>query len=280
MASVPLNKSCNTEYKSTAAIKYIATCIQSGNIHNIITLCGAGISTAAGIPDFRTPSTGLYAHIKCLYPGMRKPELLFDIRHFKRDPTRFYRIIKQLFSQSDYKPTKTHKFIKLLADHGLLLRDYTQNIDGLQEMLDMSKELVVNSHGSFSTAHCIKCGSNFSIVEVKACIQRECVPRCTLCQGAVKPDITFYGEQLPPRFYEMSKLDFPKCDLLIVLGTSISVLPFDTLLSLVPLAVPCLFINLEKCSTFNIEGNSTHRMFLGTTDTGCQALADELGWGQ
>jgi len=108
-------------------IKEISSIIQK--VHNIIILTGAGISTSAGIPDFRSPKTGLYANLQKY--NLPYPEAIFDINYFKQNPKPFFELAKELFT-GNYQPTSTHRFIRLLEEEGKLLRNYTQNIDGLE----------------------------------------------------------------------------------------------------------------------------------------------------
>jgi len=96
---------------------------------NIIVAAGAGISVASGIPDFRSPTTGLYANLQKY--DLPHPEAIFEIEFFRNNPQPFYTLSKELYDPS-YKPTKTHYFIKLLHDKGVLRRCYTQNIDSLE----------------------------------------------------------------------------------------------------------------------------------------------------
>ncbi|KAJ1972888.1 NAD-dependent protein deacetylase sirtuin-2 [Dimargaris xerosporica] len=119
------------------------------------------------------------------------------------------------------------------------------------------------------------------------------IPLCTTCRGKdayVKPDITFFGEALPSRFFTQMQRDFSRCDLLIVMGTSLQVEPFASLIDEVSLKTPRLLINLEKCRTgprvgktgFDFDG-SWHKyrrdaLHLGTCDEGCLQLAELLGW--
>lgn len=89
-------------------------------------MAGAGISTSAGVPDFRSPVTGLYASLEKY--DLPYPEAIFDIQYFLRHPQPFYKLYEELFPDgSKYKPTLTHCFIKLLEQKGKLLRVFTQN---------------------------------------------------------------------------------------------------------------------------------------------------------
>ncbi len=119
------------------------------------------------------------------------------------------------------------------------------------------------------------------------------VPRCEDCNAVVKPDVVFFGEGLPKRFGQMAAQDFSRCDLLIILGTSLAVEPFASLVDLVPSECPRLLINLEevgnKSSVWAFLGFSSglgfHRAdnfrdvaWLGDCDEGCLLMAGKLGW--
>jgi NAD-dependent SIR2 family protein deacetylase len=122
-----------------------------------VLLTGAGISVNAGIPDFRTPGTGLYS--KLAEYDLPTPESVFEINYFKSNPKPFYKLAQQLGPQKDirYVPTFTHYFIKLLEEQGLLFLNLTQNIDGLEIDAGVDPELVMMAHGNFLSAHCSKC---------------------------------------------------------------------------------------------------------------------------
>merc|ERR1719271_507133 len=106
----------------------IARYIREHECKKIVVMCGAGISTSAGIPDFRTPGTGLYHNLQRF--ELPEPNSIFDIRFFREQPRAFYELAKEIWP-GKYSPTPSHYFIKLLHDKGLLLRCYSQNIDSL-----------------------------------------------------------------------------------------------------------------------------------------------------
>jgi NAD+-dependent protein deacetylase SIR2 len=108
---------------------------------------GAGISTSAGIPDFRSPDTGLYANLSRL--NLPYAEAVFDISYFRNNPLPFYTLAQELYP-GKYRPTITHSFITLLHKKGLLLKLFTQNIDCLEREAGVPDELIVEAHGSFA----------------------------------------------------------------------------------------------------------------------------------
>jgi hypothetical protein len=119
------------ELLSTApeALRQIARWIQEGSASNILVLTGAGVSVAAGIPDFRTPGTGLYDNLQ--KHDLPYAEAIFDVQFYRRNPRPFVTLAKEIWPGVKHVPTLTHSFVALLAEKQLLLRNYSQNIDGL-----------------------------------------------------------------------------------------------------------------------------------------------------
>ncbi|XP_037773267.1 NAD-dependent protein deacetylase sirtuin-2-like [Penaeus monodon] len=246
-----------------------------------------------GIPDFRTPGTGLYSNLEKY--NLPFPEAIFDIEYFRNNPKPFFVLAKELYPGS-FAPTPSHWFIRLLHDKGLLLRHYTQNIDTLEHVAGLPADKVVEAHGTFRTSHCLNCRKEYSQEWVKEEIFKDNIPTCTECSGLVKPDIIFFRESLPVRFFQLMQSDFPKCDLLIILGTSLTVQPFASLVDNVPAMCPRLLINREKAGTVDPMMAMLQGMFgsaglaldspnnirdvalLGDCDEGCVKMAEYLGW--
>ena len=233
--------------------------IKSGNIHNIVVLTGAGISVAAGIPDFRSPKIGLYASIKEMkHLKFRNPTFVFDIDVFKNDPRPFWWIFGKLWPRKDWpNPTPFHYFLTLLERHNLLLRCYTQNIDDLETLAGLTADKMVNCHGVLSPCHCLDCHKevplSHCIQAIQPNIERDIndyeeavVPLCPHCnRNHVKPDVVFFGENLPRSFKKYST-DLPQADLMIVAGTSLTVSPVSELPFSLRENVPRFLINKEK----------------------------------
>ncbi|KAK7067012.1 NAD-dependent protein deacetylase sirtuin-2 [Halocaridina rubra] len=275
------------------SVEGIVKYILSGQCKNIVTMAGAGISTSAGIPDFRSPGSGLYANLEKY--NLPFPEAVFDIEYFKSNPKPFYVLAKELYPGT-FNPTPCHWFIRLLHEKGLLLRHYTQNVDTLEHVAGIPAEKLVEAHGTFRTAHCIECRKEYSQEWVKEEIFKDNVPTCLECSGIVKPDIVFFRESLPSRYFKLMHSDFPKCDLLIILGTSLTVQPFASLIDNVPSSCPRLLINREKAGKIDpmvallqgmsgggglaLDSSSNYRdvALLGDCDDGCMKLAEQLGW--
>uniref|UniRef100_A0A8C9AU68 NAD-dependent protein deacetylase n=1 Tax=Prolemur simus TaxID=1328070 RepID=A0A8C9AU68_PROSS len=286
----------------------VARYMQSERCRRVICLVGAGISTcnipdrlipgppppAAGIPDFRSPSTGLYANLEKYH--LPYPEAIFEIGYFKKHPEPFFALAKE-FYPGQFKPTVCHYFMRLLKEKGQLLRCYTQNIDTLERVAGLEPEDLVEAHGTFHTSHCISplCRREYSLSWMKGeKIFSDVIPKCEKCQSVVKPDIIFFGENLPARFFSCMQSDFQKADLLIIMGTSLQVQPFASLIGKAPLSTPRLLINKEKTGqrdpflgmmlglggSMDFDSKKAYRdvAWLGDCDQGCLALADLLGW--
>ncbi|KAJ3162691.1 NAD-dependent protein deacetylase sirtuin-2 [Geranomyces michiganensis] len=311
-----------------ATLASIASYIKEKKPSKILVLTGAGISTSCGIPDFRSPGTGLYDNLRKY--NLPYAEAIFTMSYFRRRPEAFYALARELYPGA-FRPSPCHLFIRLLADRGLLLRNYTQNIDTLERAAGINPEHLVEAHGSFASAKCCGqmvantasesagaaareagdssassasddedglvvdpgCGRAYSQMEVKNRILAGEIPRCDDCNGLVKPNIVFFGEALPQRFHTLAVKDLSACDLVLVVGTSLQVQPFSSLIDRVPPRVPRLLINREQVGVFEEEMYSergfdfvgdrhTYRrdaIFLGDCDAGCQELAELLGWG-
>jgi len=276
----------NTKVNQEKAINNIANYIKEHNCKNIVVLSGAGISTNANIPDFRSPGTGLYSRLSKY--NLPSPQSIFDIVYYRHNPNPFCHIAKEHYTK-DYKPTLTHYFIRLLADRGMLLRNFTQNIDGLEEKAGLPEKYLIYAHGTYKTAHCVGnelgrgCGKEYSQEWFKDKMVKMKKPICPVCRGYVKPDIVFFGEELPISFWFGLEDDIPKCDLLIVMGTSLQVQPFASVPNHVNLNVPRLLINKMAVGPFKEfdllkkKGQNRDYVYLGNCDEGCLELAKALG---
>jgi len=209
----------------------------------IVVMAGAGISTSCGIPDFRTPGTGLYDNLQKY--KLPTPQSVFELNFFRNNPSAFWELSKEIYPEN-FKPSPTHYFISLLAQKGKLARHYTQNIDGLERLAGVPDELLVEAHGTYHKGSCLSCDNEFDEYIVKEWINQSDIPKCPACGGLVKPDITFFGEGLPKRFSATLTEDFGDCDLLLVIGTSLVVAPFCTLKDRVDDRCPRVLINMTS----------------------------------
>lgn len=261
---------------------------------SVIVLVGAGMSTAAGIPDFRSPESGIYANLQKY--NLPNPEDVFKISYFKNNPAPFYDLSKTLLPKKLY-PTLSHYFVRLLNDKGYLLRCFSQNVDCLESLSGMPKEKLCLAHGSFETGHCLRCNAEYSLAWMRKIVEDGGIPHCTKtqdCKGLIKPDVKFFGERLDGRFFRLVKEDFPKCELLIIIGSSLTVMPFAQLVQKVPPRCPRLLINKTKSGhsipaifrifkpsnglLYDRKNNVRDVAYLGECDDGCLKLATMLGW--
>ena len=193
------------------------------NAKCVAAMTGAGVSTLCGIPDFRGPQ-GLYKNPDA--------ERIFDIDWFDRDPSVYYRGCRELvYGLGEFSPGPVHAALKRLEDAGRLDGIITQNIDMLHQKAGSTR--VYEVHGSPIMHHCRRCGKGASFDDVMRMVAANggperlgdpYVPRCG-CGGAYKPDITFFGESLPEAAFTASQSLAIRADVMIVLGTSLTVFP-------------------------------------------------------
>lgn len=180
-----------------------------------VAFTGAGVSTLSGIPDFRG-ANGLYTR--------SIDESVFDLARFDRDPATFYRkALTFLYAEPRPRPSLVHRTLAAWQAEGRLKAVLTQNIDALHQEAGSSP--VVEVHGTLATHSCRSCGQ----VEGYDVIRRrlhggEVPPRCS-CGGVFKPDVTFFGEALPARAWREATRHARDADLILVLGTSLTVHP-------------------------------------------------------
>ncbi|XP_053211746.1 NAD-dependent protein deacetylase sirtuin-1-like [Panonychus citri] len=244
------------------------------NCSNIIVLTGAGVSVSCGIPDFRS-ANGVYARLRKVFPDLPDPQAMFDIQYFKEDPRPFFKFAKEIYP-GQFQPSIAHKFIKLIEEQNKLLRNYTQNIDTLEKAAGIEK--VITCHGSFATATCMRCGYKTNSDAIKADIFAQNLPLCPECPEdseplpVIKPDIVFFGEGLSDEFHDSMALDKDKCDLLIVMGSSMKVRPVALIPNAIPPDVPRVLINREPLEhiCFDVE-------LLGDCDDVIQQISRKLG---
>lgn len=186
----------------------------------IVFFGGAGVSTASGIPDFRSP-TGLYRKGREEgKPWARyQPEELLSHSFFERHTDWFYDYYRTNILHPEAKPNVCHLALAEWEKQGRLLGVITQNIDGLHQAAGSRR--VCELHGTVLKNHCRRCGKAYDESFV---LRSEGVPTCS-CGGVVKPDVTLYEESLPPGSIEQAVDWLAKGDLLIVAGTSLAVYP-------------------------------------------------------
>src|SRR5436309_8663744 len=158
-----------------------------------VALTGAGISVPSGIPDFRSPGTGLWEKVD--------PMEVAHIDVFRRDPKRFWDYYRPRFGMlEDKKPNRAHEALAELESRGLLEAVITQNIDRLHAKAGSRR--VIEVHGTIETGSCTRCAVSYPRAELEQLFDDEGVARCSGCEGPVKPDVVLFGELLPERAME------------------------------------------------------------------------------
>ena len=272
---------------------------QLASARNVVVLCGAGISVSAGIPDFRSPGTGLYDNLqKYQLPG---PQSIFTLDYFVEKPDAFYNLAAELWP-GRFQPTPTHCFLRLLHEKGVLRRVFTQNIDGLERLAGLPADKVKAAHGSFDSATCLDTGAAVLPEELRDAVAagkggpKGWKALAKKHGGLVKPDIVFFGEQLPKHFHEAVEDDLPEADLLLVLGTSLAVQPFASLVGKVRSDTPRVLLNAERVGCTDpflallgieqppallaVESRTNYRdvLHLGECDASVRELSSLVGW--
>jgi NAD-dependent deacetylase len=203
---------------ATADVERLAELIRESS--RTVALTGAGISVPSGIPDFRTPETGLWANVN--------PIEVAHIDVFERDPARFWSYYRPRFqSLGDKRANAAHEALAELERRGLLDGVITQNIDRLHSAAG-SRD-VVEVHGSIATSSCRDCGATYGIDEVEALFGTDGVATCSACSGSVKPDVVLFGELLPEGAMARAQELAEGAELLICIGSSLAVHPVASL---------------------------------------------------
>jgi NAD-dependent deacetylase len=185
-----------------------------------VALTGAGVSVPSGIPDFRTPETGLWANVD--------PMEVAHIDVFERDPERFWSYYRPRFhSLGDKRPNVAHEALAELERRGLLEGVITQNIDRLHRAAGSRN--VVEVHGSIETSTCTRCAATFGLEEVDALFTEAGIAECASCSGPVKPDVVLFGELLPEAAMARAHELAGRADLMLCVGSSLIVHPVAAL---------------------------------------------------
>ncbi len=204
---------------ATASATRLAELIAAAD--SVVALTGAGISVPSGIPDFRTPQTGLWENVD--------PMEVAHIDVFRRDPERFWHFYGDRFqSLKDKRPNPAHEALATLERAGRLDAVITQNIDRLHARAG-TRELV-EVHGTIDHSSCLHCGDRHSLEEVRARQEADAhgVPRCE-CGRPLKPDVVLFGEYLPEPALRRAETLAGGADLLLCVGSSLEVYPVGQL---------------------------------------------------
>ena len=191
-----------------------------GSSRRIVFFGGAGVSTASGIPDFRSPD-GLYGRD---FEGL-SPEMILSRSFFTLHPDRFFEFYRKYMVWPDARPNAVHRWLYALEKQDRLRGIVTQNIDGLHRAAGNLR--VYELHGSVHENECMDCGASYPLSMV---MSAGGVPRCGACGGVVKPSVVLYGEPLPYWVCVGAKREIAGADTLIVAGTSLSVEPAASLI--------------------------------------------------
>jgi NAD-dependent deacetylase len=182
-----------------------------------VALTGAGISVPSGIPDFRSPGSGLWENVD--------PMEVAHIDAWRRDPDRFWGFYGQRFATlGDKLPNEAHLALAELERRGLIRAVITQNIDRLHRMAGTSR--LIEVHGSIDRSVCLQCGGRFGIdrvIDLLAAVDG--APRCPGCAAPLKPDVVLFGELLPERALSEAQALAATADLMVCVGSSLEVYP-------------------------------------------------------
>jgi NAD-dependent deacetylase len=185
---------------------------------SVVALTGAGISVPSGIPDFRTPGSGLWAKVD--------PMEVAHIDAFRSDPVRFWGFYGERFATlGDKRPNGAHGALVELERRGQLDGVITQNVDTLHSKAG-TRELV-EVHGSIASCSCPDCGAGVSLEQARRRLaaDEQGVPRCERCSAPIKPDVVLFGELLPEQAIADAQSLAAEADLMVCIGSSLEVYP-------------------------------------------------------
>lgn len=201
--------------QQTTDVSQIAEMLRGAR--HAVALTGAGISTSSGIPDFRSAHGGLWRQAD--------PLEVASLWSFHANPTAFYRWLRPLLRQMlDARPNPGHRALARLEAAGHLRTVITQNIDSLHQAAGSRN--VLELHGHARTFSCLSCGrAEPADAHLAAILDGRTPPPCAACGGLLKPDVTLYGEPLPFDTLSAAQQAALACDLMLVVGTSLEVMP-------------------------------------------------------
>ncbi|CAB4936418.1 unannotated protein [freshwater metagenome] len=197
------------------AIERLADLVRAAR--SVVALTGAGISVPSGIPDFRSPATGLWANVD--------PMEVAHIEVWRTDPARFWEFYGSRFQTlGDTRPNGAHAVLVELEERGLLDAVVTQNIDMLHRAAG-TRDLI-EVHGTIEHASCLSCGERHPLAQtrVRLDVDPEGIPRCD-CGRPLKPDVVLFGEMLPAEAIDRAFELAARADLLLCIGSSLEVHP-------------------------------------------------------
>jgi NAD-dependent deacetylase len=186
----------------------------------IVAMTGAGISTPSGIPDFRSPDSGLWDQVD--------PMAVASIFAFRQNPANFYHWIHPLAGTLlDAQPNPAHYALAALEAAGKLQAVITQNIDDLHAKA--GSDTIYELHGNLREATCTQCyQAQNSQAVFREFVQNGQTPRCE-CGGVLKPNVILFGEQLPMREFVAAQMAVKTADLMLLVGSSLETAPASDL---------------------------------------------------
>lgn len=186
---------------------------------SVVALTGAGLSTASGIPDFRSPESGMWSKFN--------PFEVASISAFRKRPEDFYAWIRPLIHiTQEARPNPAHLALADLEAHGPLTAVITQNIDALHTQA--GSKVVHEVHGHTREVVCLTCGiEDDAAPKLEALAKTGEIPSCSYCNSVVKPKVILFGEMLPMDVMRASEIAVKTCDVLIVAGSSLEVAPVN-----------------------------------------------------
>ncbi len=185
---------------------------------SVVALTGAGISVPSGIPDFRSPGTGLWERVD--------PLKVAHIDAFREDPVRFWSFYSERFATlGEKQPNAAHAALVEMERRGRLQAVITQNVDMLHRRAGTAE--LVEVHGSIASCSCLQCGGTTTLEEARAAIAAAAdgVPRCERCGCALKPDVVLFGELLSQEALSRARELCEGADVLLCIGSSLEVHP-------------------------------------------------------
>lgn len=187
------------------------------NSRYAVALTGAGISTPSGIPDFRSPDSGLWAH--------DEPMEVASLYGFRRKPDAFFAWIRPLVAtMRRAQPNAAHQALARMEDLGVIKTLITQNIDILHTRA--GSHHVLELHGQMRESTCVACFRIWpSELFLEAFVETGEIPHCPDCGGILKPNVILFGEQLPMKILREAEQAARDCDVMLVVGSSLEVSP-------------------------------------------------------
>ncbi len=184
---------------------------------NGMALTGAGVSTPSGIPDFRSPESGLWKRYN--------PMEVASLRAFRYNPERFYAWLREIAGGiRSAQPNPAHYALASLQQAGYIHTIVTQNVDALHQRAGAQHVLEV--HGTLETLTCVHCYHKFRAADyITDYLENGVIPRCADCGGVLKPDVILFEEQLPLQVWRQAQEAARTCDLILIAGSSLTVMP-------------------------------------------------------